>query len=104
MEKGCQNINLNSPFVYLYCNQTIKDMAKIKDSTTGRFISDHGKRFTSEYSIWHGVKNRCTNPNVRQYKRYGGRGISEARRIKRAAKKIKPAEKLVSNCIVSGCF
>ena len=28
------------------------------------------------YTIWGGIKYRCTNPNYRQYKNYGGRGIS----------------------------
>lgn len=27
------------------------------------------------YSIWHGIKNRCYNSNVKAYKNYGGRGI-----------------------------
>lgn len=75
MEKGCQNITLNSPFVYLYCNQTIKDMTKIKDSVTGRFICDHGMRWTTEYYIWRGLINRCYNPKTKHYARYGGRGI-----------------------------
>lgn len=29
----------------------------------------------SEYRIWSGIKSRCLNPNVKQYKDYGGRGI-----------------------------
>lgn len=28
-----------------------------------------------EYSVWKGMKNRCYNPNSRNYHRYGGRGI-----------------------------
>lgn len=27
------------------------------------------------YTIWSGMKQRCTNPNTRSYHRYGGRGI-----------------------------
>jgi hypothetical protein len=27
-------------------------------------------------SAWHGIKQRCDNPNCRQWKDYGGRGIS----------------------------
>lgn len=29
-----------------------------------------------EYWIWHGIKQRCTNPKRSQYCYYGGRGIS----------------------------
>jgi hypothetical protein len=35
----------------------------------------HGKRHTRVWRIWQAMKNRCYNPNVRQYKNYGGRGI-----------------------------
>lgn len=28
------------------------------------------------YRIWHGMKNRCNNPNAYNYKNYGGRGIT----------------------------
>lgn len=29
-----------------------------------------------EYHIWHSMKQRCTNPNNKAYKNYGGRGIT----------------------------
>lgn len=29
-----------------------------------------------EYWIWNSMKNRCTNPNYKHYKDYGGRGIT----------------------------
>ena len=35
----------------------------------------HGKRDTRLYSIWAHMKQRCSNPNVERYPRYGGRGI-----------------------------
>lgn len=38
--------------------------------------SVHGLSETSEYSIWKGMVNRCTNPKNRSYRRYGGREIS----------------------------
>ena len=31
---------------------------------------------TTEYSSWCNMKTRCTNPNFKQYKDYGGRGIT----------------------------
>jgi hypothetical protein len=35
----------------------------------------HGKSKTREYGIYHGAKSRCTNPNHRAWRYYGGRGI-----------------------------
>ncbi len=31
---------------------------------------------TSEYAIWLGMKQRCTNPNCPSWPNYGGRGIT----------------------------
>jgi hypothetical protein len=36
----------------------------------------HGMRYSSEYTIWGGIKTRCTNKNAPDYGRYGGRGIT----------------------------
>jgi hypothetical protein len=36
----------------------------------------HGLYKTPEYNIWKGMKRRCYNKNYRQYKDYGGRGIT----------------------------
>ena len=35
----------------------------------------HGMSRTKIYSVWSSMKNRCLNPNSRQYSGYGGRGI-----------------------------
>lgn len=35
----------------------------------------HGMRKTKLYGVWAAMKNRCANPNVREYKWYGARGI-----------------------------
>jgi hypothetical protein len=35
----------------------------------------HGERFTPEYEAWAQMNSRCSNPNHRQWHRYGGRGI-----------------------------
>lgn len=43
---------------------------KIKNSTK------HGFFGTRIYNIWAGMKRRCYDPRVEQYKNYGGRGIS----------------------------
>lgn len=36
----------------------------------------HGMTGTSEYNIWSGMVQRCTNPENEAYDQYGGRGIS----------------------------
>lgn len=38
--------------------------------------STHGLTKSSEFRIWQGIKNRCLNPRVPSYPRYGGRGIT----------------------------
>lgn len=35
----------------------------------------HGMRYTTEYRIWVGMKNRCLNPKSKDYHRYGGKGV-----------------------------
>lgn len=36
----------------------------------------HGMRYTHVYSVWHGMKQRCLNSQAKEYKWYGGRGIT----------------------------
>lgn len=36
----------------------------------------HGCRYTRLYSIWRGLRQRCSNPNSKGYSNYGGRGIT----------------------------
>jgi len=42
----------------------------IKRNTT------HNKYHSRLHSIWSNMKNRCSNPNSKRYKDYGGRGIT----------------------------
>jgi hypothetical protein len=35
----------------------------------------HGRTGTPEYRAWKGMIQQCTNPNTRQWKDYGGRGV-----------------------------
>lgn len=42
---------------------------------TGTCLIKHGIRYLPEYNIWAGMKDRCYNPNNKQFKNYGGRGI-----------------------------
>jgi hypothetical protein len=39
-------------------------------------ITKHSLYDAPEYSIWQGIKDRCSNPNSHAYLRYGGRGIT----------------------------
>ena len=36
----------------------------------------HNKSLSPEFRTWAAMKTRCTNPNQRQWKDYGGRGIT----------------------------
>lgn len=38
--------------------------------------STHGKSGTRLHTVWKGMNQRCSNPNHKGYKYYGGRGIS----------------------------
>jgi hypothetical protein len=35
----------------------------------------HGRSHSRVYAIWQGMLARCSNPNCKDYSRYGGRGI-----------------------------
>ena len=51
-----------------------------RDLTTGNVKGHRHCKLTPSnrplYSIWHGIKQRCYNPNSPSYKDYGGRGIT----------------------------
>lgn len=49
------------------------------ESTTTRSTT-HGKSRTSEYRVWAGMKDRCLNPNSRNFPDWGGRGIQVCQR------------------------
>lgn len=38
-------------------------------------LKTHGLRYTRIYNIWNQMIQRCTNPKLKHYERYGGRGI-----------------------------
>lgn len=48
----------------------------LKIETIGNLNRTHGLTNSNEYSIWSKIKDRCFNPNTRNYDDYGGRGIS----------------------------
>jgi hypothetical protein len=60
-----------------------KSCGCLADETRGDAIATHGycrggKR--AEYHVWRSMKERCSNPNNKQYSRYGGRGIKICKR------------------------
>lgn len=48
----------------------LKRSMLVKRNTT------HGLRFIPEYTLWLNMKQRCTNPNYKNYHIWGGRGIT----------------------------
>jgi hypothetical protein len=45
-------------------------------ATQDRTRSKHGMYKSSEYSIWHSLKDRCLSKSSASWKNYGGRGIT----------------------------
>ena len=44
--------------------------------TTGQQFRKHGHSGERLHGVWAQMRQRCTNPNHKNYERYGGRGIS----------------------------
>jgi len=75
-------------FGYFFCKYCKKQSKKIlssglKAKGCGCFESKitrnnykHGETNTKIYAVWCTIKNRCLNPKNKQYKDYGGRGIT----------------------------
>ncbi len=55
---------------------TAKSCGCLRKEITIKSHLKHGQRHTRLYRIWCNMKNRCLNPNVPHFNRYGGRGIS----------------------------
>jgi len=53
-----------------------KNCGCVRNKKTSERNFKHGLRFTKIWSVWSGMKHRCYNKKARQYKDYGGRGIS----------------------------
>jgi hypothetical protein len=62
-----------------YCNRAcyfkhVNESSLKSGKKSGRYIT--GESRTRLYSIWLGIKRRCTKSNCKDYKNYGGRGIT----------------------------
>lgn len=52
-------------------SELYRDVSKLPKTHTRK----HGMKGTKEYKAWDSIKQRCFNPNHKDYARYGGRGI-----------------------------
>src|SRR4029077_5417475 len=60
---------------YLRSGHT-KSCGCLARETTSQRNFTHGEGHTRLYKIWGGIKQRCTNPEVAFFHRYGGRGVT----------------------------
>lgn len=61
-------------------NGVVKSCGCLNKELTSKRSKTHGKSKTKQYKAYIGMKQRCSNPNYKQYKDYGGRGISVCKR------------------------
>lgn len=52
-----------------------KSCGCLRRERTAAFRTRHGLGYTRTNRIWRNMKSRCSNPNTKHYKNYGGRGI-----------------------------
>lgn len=58
----------------------IKSCGCLAREVTGAMSRTHGMSKSPEYAVWCRMHERCTNPRVARYSRYGGRGIKVCER------------------------
>ncbi len=54
----------------------VKSCGCYRRETTAKNMATHKMTNTRIYAIWKNMKQRCSNPNRKDYSLYGGRGIS----------------------------
>lgn len=54
----------------------VKSCGCLRADAMSEFNTKHGGCHTRLHSIWTSMKQRCLNPNARNYHNYGGRGIT----------------------------
>ena len=57
------------------CGCLRRELAREKMRALCKEQTTHGQCGSPEYRCWVGMLQRCTNPKVRNWKNYGGRGI-----------------------------
>ena len=57
-------------------NGDVKSCGCLKKERMNKIMTVHGLSSKELYREWQSIKTRCTNPNSKAYKRYGGRGIN----------------------------
>ena len=58
------------------CGCWKKEVDASKAKNMGQANYKHGMSHSRIYKIWDGMIQRCTNPNMKDFKHYGGRGIT----------------------------
>ena len=53
-----------------------KSCGCLKMEMAGKQSIKHGKTNTRLYGVWKNMRERCSNPNNKNYKNYGGRGVN----------------------------
>lgn len=56
-------------------NGTSKDCGCSKSETAKRNFTKHGGSYSKLHRVWREMRERCKNPNHKNYSLYGGRGI-----------------------------
>lgn len=57
-----------------------KSCGCLKREIIGSLHRSHGLSRTKTHMIWISMRNRCSNPNAKDYRHYGGRGITVCKR------------------------
>lgn len=53
-----------------------KDFSGLRNPKNGKYIRNHGMKYTKIYRVWCAMKERCNNSHNKHYKHYGAKGIS----------------------------
>lgn len=65
---------------YVLNRGSVQSCGCLASEACSKALTTHGKTNTRAFSSWKGVKERCLNPNNKDYKNYGGRGIQVCER------------------------
>lgn len=62
--------------MYWLTTGKVRSCGCLSIDTSRAIFTTHGKRHSRLYGVWANMKNRCYNPNIHNYHRYGGRGVT----------------------------